>query len=697
MSNRTDASSSTSPRVKGSLRRRVSAFILSITFASTLASCGTSASTTANTPPAKVTAWPESDPVLVFGSSSEGPRFLNILRSAGYVGYMGSTSDLGLYRNLVVLNDSSLDAAQIAQVKGWVRGGGRAVLLSPTMDNSFSLTLSGNGSSVTSVDDPNLTTPVNFQGVLKAFSVPNGATSVATASARSGSETIAVRESFGSGKVLATSFDPFANGRNGFEILPSLGVMIGTFLGAPRGPQSLQTTVYLDPGVLPANLKFNFAQIATDLVGVRSVELAAWDFGFLTPGADYPYQSLIDALHRRGILVYAWLEPPFVNDFTWQQYPNCREVNEAGKAAIGDWRELIALEDPSCFNIAWSQFASVLSSYSWDGVNFAEMYFESLADAKTATPFSPTALAQFGGDPLLNPSGFESFREKLVAQIDGELLSKVNTLPNAASLDKELTIIDDTLDPTEATNIGSNMSLLAQVANTNGAQLQVEDPYTVWSKGPSRYVAVNAKVSHLVSAANYSIDINDINRGASAKPTAYPTMGELDLAALEAGRVNSKVDFYALGTIGSFDLSNLSYAVAGSAVETPSGVISSFPVRVSAPSAYTRLTVDGASWPTADGVAVIPSGNHNLVWSKGNPVSPGLLSIDANLGDARVLAPNKVFFDYYSRSVVYALLSALPKALVASAATITVSATPDPNGGYWIKLPAGRVSVVASF
>lgn len=662
-----------------------------------LASCGSALPNTATKVPVAVTAWPGADPVLVFGSPAEGPRFLNILRSAGYVGYMGSTSDLKTYRNLVVLNDASLDAAQISEIKGWVKNGGRAVFLSPIVDSSFNLPLSPAGVAISSVDDPNLKVPVNFQGSLVTFLPKGGPTALATATDGGHIRTIAVSDTYGSGRIFATSFDPFANGRNGYEVLPSLGRMVGTFLDAPRGPQSLQTTVYLDPGVLPANLKFNFAQIASDLVGVRSVELAAWDFGFITPGANYPYQSLISALHSRGILVYAWLEPPFVNDFTWQQYPNCREVNGEGKAAIGDWRELIALEDPACFNIAWSQFATVLSSFKWDGVNFAEMYFESLADPKTATPFSPTALAQFGGDPLLNESGFISFREKLVAQIDGELLSKVITLPNGASLDKELTIIDDTLDPTEATNIGSNMTLLAQVANRNGAELQVEDPYTVWSKGPGRYVTVNTKVSHLVSSANYSIDINDINRGNLAKPTAYPTLGELNLAALEAGRVNSKVDFYALGTIGTYDLSNLSYAVAGSVGETPSGIISKFPVKVAAPSTYERLKVDGTSWPTANGIAVVPAGTHSLVWSKGQPLSPGLLSIDANLGDARVLSSTKIFFDYYSRSDVYALLSEPPKTLTASAATIAATSLADPNGGYWVKLPAGRVSIVATF
>ncbi len=662
-----------------------------------LASCGSASLNASAKAPIAVTAWPGTDPVLVFGSPSEGPRFLNILRSAGYVGYMGSTSDLKTYRNLVVLNDAFLDAAQISEIKGWVKNGGRVVLLSPIADSAFKLQLSSAGVAISSVDDPNLKGPVNFQGTLSAFLSKGGLTALATATSSSGSRPIVVSDTYGTGRILATSFDPFADSRNGYEVLPSLGRMVGTFLDAPRGPQTLQTTVYLDPGVLPANLKFNYAQIASDLVGVRSVELAAWDFGFITPGANYPYQSLIDALHNRGILVYAWLEPPFVNDFTWQQYPNCREVNEAGKAAIGDWRELIALEDPACFDIAWSQFATVLSSYKWDGVNFAEMYFESLADPKTATPYSPTALAQFGGDPLLNESGFIAFREKLVARIDGELLSKVNTLPNGASLDKELTIIDDTLDPTEATNIGSNMTMLAQVANSNGAELQVEDPYTVWSKGPGRYVTVNTKVSHLVSSANYSIDINDINRGNLAKPTAYPTLGELNLAALEAGRVNSKVDFYALGTIGTYDLSNLSYAVAGSVGETPSGVISNFPVKVAAPSTYQRLKVDGASWPTANGIAVIPAGTHSLVWSKGPSLSPGLLSIDANLGDARVLSPTKIFFDYYSRSVAYALLSEPPKTLTASAAAIAVTSSPDPNGGYWVKLPAGRVSIVATF
>ncbi len=106
-----------------------------------LASCGSASPNASTNTPIAVTAWPGADPVLVFGSPSEGPRFLNILRSAGYVGYMGSTSDLKTYRNLVVLNDAFLDAAQISEIKGWVKNGGRVVLLSPIADSAFKLQL----------------------------------------------------------------------------------------------------------------------------------------------------------------------------------------------------------------------------------------------------------------------------------------------------------------------------------------------------------------------------------------------------------------------------------------------------------------------------------------------------------------------------------------------------------------------------
>ena len=161
-------------------RRVYSPLLVIALFASVLASCGTSPQVTASAP-TPISAWPASNPVLVFGYPSEGPRFLNLLRSAGYVGYMGSTSDLGAYRNLVVLNDSLLDSSQITEVENWTAKGGRLVLLSPGMDRSFKLSLSSTPIGVTSASDPNLSVPVNFQGELTAFTGRNSSVSIVTA------------------------------------------------------------------------------------------------------------------------------------------------------------------------------------------------------------------------------------------------------------------------------------------------------------------------------------------------------------------------------------------------------------------------------------------------------------------------------------------------------------------------------------
>src|SRR5207248_1784654 len=139
--------------------------------------------------------------------------------------------------------------------------------------------------------------------------------------------------------------DPVGPGRAGFELLPQVGAVVGAELHAPAGPTARSAQIFVDPGGLPKALAHDPQKIASLLAagGARVAEIAGWNYDFNDAAANYDYAGLIAALHARGILAYAWLEPPFVTLRLWQDHPECREKTQTGRDAIVDWRSLIAL------------------------------------------------------------------------------------------------------------------------------------------------------------------------------------------------------------------------------------------------------------------------------------------------------------------------------------------------------------------
>src|SRR5204863_7170123 len=152
----------------------------------------------------------------------------------------------------------------------------------------------------------------------------------------------------------------------GWEFLPSLGSDTAQLLGR-TGPTRDAAEFYFDPGTI----KLSPEQAAARFAGARAVFVAGWNYGYLT----YPYAQLIAALHARGVRAYAWLEPPMVNLTLWNAHPECREITRSGRQAVVDWRSLVALEIPRCFDLAWNVWRGLLTSYDWDGADVAELYF----------------------------------------------------------------------------------------------------------------------------------------------------------------------------------------------------------------------------------------------------------------------------------------------------------------------------------
>jgi hypothetical protein len=625
-------------------------------------------------------------PVVVLQSPS-APAWVRLLRSAGYAAHDGDLASLLARTAAVVPADAALSAQDWSRVVSWARSGGRLATANDTMLRDFGIGRQA----------PSDVSSARMQGLAgaAAWAAPlpirglrgNGLTPVATSPA--GAVLMAtVREH--AGALVAFAVDPVGNGRVGFELLPRAASLTAAYLHAPAGPKSFGAEVFVDPGVLPAGAR-DPARIADRLkrAGARVAEVAGWNYDFNDPANDYDYAGLLKALHARGILAYLWLEPPFVTLRLWQDHPECREKTQTGRDAIVDWRSLIALEDPACFALATQSWTRIVTSVPWDGVNVAELYFEPPWKAANYTPFSRAALAQFGGDPAKDPAGFTRFRTGLVTSLNRRVLAFLNGLPKAGRRALELTVIDDTLDPTQGQAVGSNVKQLAAVAQRAGASLIVEDPFTTWTDGPLRYDKLGPHVASLMPSGDALLDVNVVDRP-GARPTPKMTGAELGLALGSAAAPLGSVALYSLGTLDPSDLAAVPGALGSSVATTDLGTYGRQTVTVTSPfPSAGRLTIDSIPWPAANGTAIVPPGNHLLKWSSGSPSGPGLASFTGELATARV-SHDSLEVTYFSRAETLAVVTQQPRSLDLDGAAAPLVTQDDPAGGFVVRLPRGR-------
>ncbi len=631
-------------------------------------------------------------PVIIL-ASSDANEWLLLERAAGAAFRVGKLDELLARPTGIVPARAILTPADHQMIHRWVANGGR--LVTPHRD-----LLAGLGvqrESPVTVNGVNFgpaleratwTAAIEVQGLRKGTNLKSLAPVVAEGGAILVGEAV-----LGRGSILALAFDPMEETRSGYELIPDLGRTVAGWTAAPPGPERAAAEVYVDPGSLSPAMKANPEAVAASLGGVRAAHVAAWHFGFRDPANDYDYAGLIDALHARGIAAYAWLEPPQVNLLMWEDRPECREKTATGRDAQVDWRYLIALEDERCFKLAWDQWTRVLTKFDWDGVNVAELYFEPTVKRDNFTPFHPSALTRFGGDPDADPEQFLDFRSTLATELNARMLAGIRALPRGPELDLQLTIIDDTLDPAKARAVGSDVTGLAVVARDFGASLQLEDPYTAWAASPLRYEQVVERLPSLMPAGQAFIDINIVVREAGF-PTATATGAEFDLAVATASRVNGRVAVFSLSTLATVDMLHLSGAMAASTETLDTGLRAAFAVTAIAPEGdgFGLLSVDGVPWPAAAGRAIIPGGEHRLEWSRGVPAGPALLRLTGEVGSATVEA-NALEVSYFSRARAYMVVDREPVRVSIDGVEAAITATRNPEGGYTLRLPAGTHSV----
>jgi hypothetical protein len=525
----------------------------------------------------------------------------------------------------------------------------------------------------------------------------------------------------------------FARG-SGMVLLLGVELDEGAPLGTGRFPYFLQA-VEAAFGVAPP-LVFHRATAYADisdhkgqgptrvarewhLRGIREVHVGAW----AAFDANQAYFShLIAACHRYGILVYAWLEPPEVSTAFWSTHPEWREKTATGADARVDWRRLMALNIPECFEAVARGLSEMILGLDWDGVDLAEIYFESPAGLEQPELFTPMnrplreefeRFAGFDPQDLFDGSSprfwrkdrqaltaFLDFRRAKVVELHERLMGLLTSVRRQKPhLDLVLTLVDALYDTQMRDRIGIDASRITALLKGYGFALQVEDPYTLWTLGPERYGRIAADYARLVEPGRrVSLDINVVPRAGDVRPTAQQTGLELYRLVSEARRAFPKICFYSEGTIYPQDRRLLLSALASTAgvelrareatVESDQGVeleIGDGPYRV---------RMDGTAWPAwHGGLVMVPPGRHEVAWEAGAPEDEALQLRDINavlLGASD--EPGALSVRYTTPARAFLLLSFRPARLEldGSPAAPTVA---ENEHGFVLVAPPGEHTV----
>lgn len=372
--------------------------------------------------------------------------------------------------------------------------------------------------------------------------------------------------------------------------------------------------------------------------GVAALHIAAWHYFEPDEARDTFLRTLIGAAHQNAIHVYAWLELPHVSERFWQDNPQWREKTASGDDAHLDWRKLMNLRNPACVAAVRTGVDELLRRFDWDGVNLAELYFESLeghANPSRFTPMNNEVRREFqtlsGFDPIQlfdesgpkhwsqNASGlvqFLEYRVELARALQSQWLTSIHELKkDLPHLDLVLTHVDNLLQPETRERIGADARKVLPMMEQHDFTFLVEDPATAWNLGAERYTKIAGQYSPLVRKPNrLAIDINVVERYQDVYPTKQQVGTELFREIHLASNAFSRLTLYFESSIRRTDWPFVGAAAAVvRSLHKQAGKVTldagqSVGVRWDGPA-----LVDGAPWPANHaGILWLPAGKHTI-------------------------------------------------------------------------------------
>lgn len=478
---------------------------------------------------------------------------------------------------------------------------------------------------------------------------------------------LVIGKKVGRGKLIfiGTRFDPYS--QNGYSMYPFLLEYVRRYFKLGPIVRRDNLEMYFDPGFRHTQSVEHLVQLWVS-TGIRRIHVAGWHE---YPKYTYDYQRLITLAHANGILVYAWLEPPQVSQKFWLEHPGWREKNYKGEDVRPSWRYPVALTDSGCVVTLVDEYASFLQRYNWDGVNIAELYFESgkgLNDPLLFTPMHPSAQLEMRNrynvelrsifDPRseyywkANPAIKDAIVEYRIAVLDGVYEKLLDRITSIARIGDGFQIIVTAMDsfgsPELQEYIGVDMAGILRLQRKYGFLLQVEDPESRWSTDPLRYIEIGRKYAGMVDkSGNLLLDLNILAFRKVDAVTSFPTLIQTGTESFQLVRAASlgapRATIYSESSVNPQDLIFFPYACASSIVYTGKENLytmrSPYSFVLKLPAEITLVSVDDEHLSsTRDNRFLIPAGEHMITLGSEtsrelstHQIEPRIMSITANL------------------------------------------------------------------
>lgn len=532
---------------------------------------------------------------------------------------------------------------------------------------------------------------------------------------------LVVSGSHGKGRFICTAIPLEPRPGTVFQYLPFLAQAIVDQLHIAPSLGADNLCVYVDAG---GDSKIDTGPLIAQLKrwSVREVHLGAF---YQSKVFEEFVPRFLAAAHREGIAVYAWLEYPMVSQEFWNQHPEWREITASGIPAIMDWRSHMALEDPACFQAVAELTRRLVLDYDWDGVDFAELYFEGdtgiFHDPEDFTPMHPTFRGMFekryGVDPLTlfkpdspnygpkNPAlrnDLQEYRVELITQLTQQFMEILGQCQAPKPyLQTTLTFIDALRDPTVTERFGVDPARLLALQQKYGFGVEVEDPYTVWNSSPDRYQAIAAYYRpHLQKGASFSMDVNVVERYPPGRPLDVPRGLEFyELLANVAANVDV-VTLYAYSTLSKDDMQLAPFVLGAQQMirePTEAGTVRAKRQLFWLTNTRGRTVyVDGREWPCrSDSRVLIPPGVHSVsTVPQAASSEPNALHIESVSGTivGATQSGRHVTLTYESRGRCYLILNRTPNTVLCDG-NARVGAIATNGAQTCVVLPHGKHTV----
>jgi len=455
---------------------------------------------------------------------------------------------------------------------------------------------------------------------------------------------LAISGSYGKGKFIyfGTLFDPITD--NGYTRFPFLIETLYDTFGFKPIAERQAVEMYFDPGN-----RSNDTLSSDDLAKlwrknkVKRIFAAGWYYD-----TDYDYASLIKACHENGILVLCWLETPMISTKFWEKHPEWREKTVFQRDAHIDWRYLMNLADTSCRKQVFSNFEELLMKHDWDGVDFAELYFEPSPVGpelpENFTPMNRVVRDEFiktgGFDPVLlfdssSPhywktnnadwKKYAAYRKDLLFRLKKHFLDFFSTIKNRKKdFEMMLTVLDVSITPELSDYIGEDTENSLALYKMYDITLQVEDPSNCWGLTPERYDKMGKLYRQFVRENNRLLfDCNVVSAhelGYGGFPSEVPTGEEIRQVAYNMELHDVRPAFYSEDVVLENDYKNMSTVLAHKAkikVESKNSWSINTPktITVNTGNSEVEVKLDNKEWYAYDGEKIIiPQGQYTITF-----------------------------------------------------------------------------------